>query len=85
MKIRCKEEYTGETGYLVTEPISIYRQHIIKPQYQQLAVEEHLRTCGDRKFHMFPSFKTFQENKILRISYEEYFKDKFKPLLNKKT
>ena len=85
MKIRCKEEYTGETGCLVTEPISIYRQHIIEAQYQQLAVEEHLRTCGDRKFHMFPSFKTFQENKLLRKSYEEYFIDKFKPLLNKKT
>ena len=59
-------------------------QHIRQPQYQQLAVEEHLRTCGDRKFHMFPFFKIIQENKSLRKSYEDYFIDKFKPLLNKK-
>ena len=43
----CKEEYIGETGCLVKERINIYRQHIRQPQYQQLAVEEHLRTCGD--------------------------------------
>ena len=53
-------------------------------QYQQLAVEEYLRTCGDGKFHMFPFFKIIQENKSLRKSYEDYFTDKFKPLLNKK-
>ena len=79
----CKEEYIGETGYIVKERVNIYRQHIKQPQYQQLAVEEHLRTCGDGKFHMFPVFKILQENKSLRKSYEEYFIDKFKPLLNK--
>ena len=47
----CKEGYTGETGYLVKERINIYIQHIRQRQYQQLAVEEHLRTCGDGKFH----------------------------------
>ena len=35
-------------------------------QYQQLEVEEHLRTCGDEKFHMFPFFKILQDSlKIL--------------------
>ena len=81
----CKEEYIGETGCLVKELINISRQHIRQPQYQQLAAEEHLRTCGDGKFHMFPFFKIIQENKSLRKSYEDYFIDKFKPLLNKKT
>ena len=81
----CKEEYTGEKGCLLKERIYIYRQHIRQPQYQQLAVEEHLRTCGDRKFHMFPFFKIIQENKSLRKSYEDYFIDKFKPLLNRNT
>ena len=65
--------------------INIYRQHIRQLQYQQFSVEEHLRTCGDGKFHMFPFFKFLQENKPLRKSYEDYFSDKFKPLLNKKT
>ena len=81
----CKEEYIGETGCLVKERINIYRKHIRQPQYQQLAVEEHLSTCGDGKFHMFPFFKILQENKSLRKSYEDYFIDKFKPLPNKKT
>ena len=65
--------------------INIYRQHIRHPQYQQLAVEEHLRTCGDGKFHMFSFFKIIQENKSLRKSYEDFLIDKFKLLLNKKT
>ena len=81
----CKEKYTGETGCLVKERINIYRKHIRQPQYQKLALEEHLRTRGDGKFHMFPFFKINQENKSLRKSYEDYFIDKFKPLLNKKT
>ena len=46
------KEYEGETGCLVKERINIYRQHIRQPQYQQLAVEGYLRTCGDRKFHV---------------------------------
>ena len=61
------------------------QQHIRQPQYQQLAVEEHLHTCGDGKFHMFPFFKILQKIKLLRKSYEDYFIDKFKPLFNKKT
>ena len=81
----CKGEYIGETGCLVKERKSIYRQHIRQPQYQQLAVEEHLRTCGDGKFHTVPFFKILQENKSLRKSYEDYFIDKFKLLVNKKT
>ena len=53
--------------------------------YRFESVEEHLRTCGDGKFHIFPFFKILQENKSLKKSYEDYFIDKFKPLLNKKT
>ena len=67
------------------EQINIYRQHIRKPQFQQLAVEDHLRTCEDGKFYMFPSFEIIQENKSLRKSYEDCFIDKFKSFLNKNT
>ena len=73
----CKKEYIVEMGCLVKEQLNIYKQ--------QLAVEEHLRTCGDRKFRMFPFFKIIQENKSLRKFYEDYFVDKLKPLHNKKT
>ena len=81
----CKKEYIVEMGCLVKEQLNIYKQHIRQPQYQQLAVEEHLRTCGDRKFRMFPFFKIIQENKSLRKFYEDYLIDKLKPLHNKKT
>ena len=65
--------------------MNIYRQHTRQPQYQHLAVEEHLHICVDGKVHMFLFFKIIQENKLLRKSYEDYFIDKLKPLLNKKT
>ena len=49
----CQEDYIEERDCLVKEQINIYRQHMRQPEYHQLAVEEHLRTCEDRKFHMF--------------------------------
>ena len=63
--------------------ININRKDIRQSQHQQLAVEEFLRTCGERKFHMFPFYKIIQENKSLRKSYGYYFIDTVKPLLNK--
>ena len=78
----CKEKYIGGMGCLVKERINNYRQHKRQLQYQQLVVKEHLRTCGDGKFHMFPFFKIIPESKSLRKSYEDYFINKFKPLLN---
>ena len=62
----------GETGCLVKERINIYRKHITEAQYQQFAVEEHLRKCEDGRF---PFLKIIQENKSLRKSYEDLFID----------
>ena len=62
----CKEEYIGEMGCLVKEQINNYRQHKRQLRYQQLVAKEHLRTCGDGKFHMFPFFKIIPESKSLR-------------------
>ena len=67
------------------ERINICRKHIKQPKYPQLAVEEHLRTCRNGKFHIYSFFKNIQENKSLRKSYEDYLIDKFKHLLNKKS
>ena len=68
-------------NWLSSERVNEYLQS----QYQKQAVEEHLHTCGDGKFYMFPFFKIIQENKSLRKSYGDYFIDRFKRLLNKKT
>ena len=73
----CKKEYTGKMGRLVKQRTNVYRKHLIQPQYQRLIVEEHLRSCGDGKFYMFPFFKIFQKNKSLRKSYWDCFIDKF--------
>ena len=75
----------GRNGLSSEGANKFYRQHIRQPQYLQLAVEENLRTCGEEKFRMFPFFKINLENKLLKKSYEDYFIDKFKPLLNEKT
>ena len=72
----CKKEYIGETGWLVKEQINIYRKHIRQPQYQQLSVEEYLRTCRDGKFRMFPFVKILQENKSLRKYDQDFVIDK---------
>ena len=74
--------YRRKTGFLLKERRNIYRQHM--PQYEQLVVEEHLRTCGNGKFHMFHFFNIIQENISLRKSYGDYFLDKFKLFVNKK-
>ena len=79
----AKEEYIGETSCLVKEQINIDRQHIRQPQYQQLLVEEHLRTVQTESL-MFFCFKILQENKSLKKFDEDYFIDKLKLLLNKK-
>ena len=48
----CTEEYIEETECLVKERRNIYKGHIRQPQYQPLAVEEHLLAWGDEKFHV---------------------------------
>ena len=63
----CQEEYIGETGCLVKENISVYRQHIRQPQYQ-INVEHDLPFCSSGEFQMFPFLQTKQENKLLRKS-----------------
>ena len=80
----CNEEYIGETGEektRVRDRVSVYRQHIRQPHYQQLKCEEYFRICGKGQFKIFPFFKIHSHNKYLREKYEKYFRDKFKPTL----
>ena len=64
------------------EQRNINKQHTRQLQYEQLPVEERLRTCGDEKF-MFPFVKNLQEKKLLRKFYERCFIDKCEHSLNK--
>ena len=63
---KCKEQYVGETGCPVKGRISIYKKHLRQMQYQQFTVEEHLRTCGEGKFHMFLFFEYSARKKITK-------------------
>ena len=82
----CNGEYIEETGtnkQKLCDRVRVYRQHIRQPQYQQLKVEGHLRTCSNDQFKTFPFLRMRSEDKELRRSYEKRFQIKFKTRLNK--
>ena len=53
----CNDEYIGQTGRTLRE-----REREL--QYQMSLVEEHIRTCGNFKFKIFPFFKLRSMDKI---------------------
>ena len=79
------EEYTGETGFGKTkfrDRLRVYRQHIRQPEYQKLKVEEHLRTCGEDAFGIFPLLQMRSSEIDLRRSYKINFMKKYNTKLN---
>ena len=44
--------------------------------------QEHFQTCEEGELKIFPFFKLNLRNKYLREQYENYFQDKFKPMLH---
>ena len=68
----CKEEYVG-----------LYRQHIRTKESQMSLVEEHLRTCRNSKFQIFPFFKLRSMDKINRETHESTYIKQLKPALNR--
>ena len=82
----CSEEYIGETGEgdaKLRDRVRIYRQHIRDPVYQQLKVEEHIRSCGKGKFKIFPLLQMRTKDTNLRRAFETKFQNQFKTMLNK--
>ena len=65
---------------MLEERLNTYRQVIRQPELQQIDVEGHIRTCGGRNFKVMPFSAIREDNKILRESYETYFK----PTMNKR-
>ena len=65
--------------------ISVYRQYIKQPQYQQIKVEEYLCLYSSGEFQMIAFLQVKQERKPLRKVYEDYFRDRFKPYLNRRS
>ena len=79
----CNEEYIGPTGRTLRERVVLYRQHIRTKEYQMSLVEEHLRTCGNSKFQIFPFFKLRSMDKINRETHESTYIKQLKPALNR--
>ena len=68
----------------IRERVVLYRQHIRTKEYQMSLVEEHLRTCGNSKFQIFPFFKLRSMDKINRETHESIYIKQLKPALNRK-
>lgn len=73
----CQEEYIGQTGSLLKERVSVYKQHIQYPQYPMLKVGQHIWTFRKREVTIFPFFQIKEDNKALREAYEDFFMKKF--------
>ena len=58
---------------MLNKRLNTYNQHIRQPELQQIDVEGHIRTCGGGNFKIMPFFAIWEDNKILRESYETYF------------
>ena len=80
----CKEEKIGQTQTMLKERLNTCRQHIGKPEIQQIDVESHTSTCGGGNFKVLAFFTIREDSKILIELYETYFIEKLKPELNER-
>ena len=79
----CREYYIGQTGDKLRARCRVHRQGIL--HNSSIAVDRHIHTCAKnmtRKFSIIPFFKMTSQSKQDRLSKENYFIQKFKPLLN---
>ena len=70
----CGEECNDETGIgkiRLRDRIRVYRQHIRQTEYQSFKLEEHLTTCGEDTFEIFPLLRMRSSTIDLRRSYEK--------------
>ena len=80
----CKEEKIGQTQTMLKERLNICRQHIRKPEIQQIDVESHIRICSGGNFKVLAFLTIREDSKILIELYETYFIEKLKPELNER-
>ena len=81
----CNEYYIGETGDSLRHRMTVHRQQIRDPTTRMLGVSKHIAECAkDIKpnFTVFPFYKVFSPSESARKFKEQYFINKFKPVLN---
>ncbi len=77
----CGEDYSGCTNNL-RKRVTIHKQHIRQPQYEQCPVTSHLRKCSGGQFKIFPFFRTHTDNNPDLYATERRFIKQLKPKLN---
>ena len=78
----CDEIYIGQTGNALSERTRIHRQQIRDPNVRQIPLSNHLETCGNKKFSIFPFHKMYDSSEVRRRIKENNFIEMFKPVLN---
>ena len=79
------EAYLGETGDKLSTRWTVHRQQSkLHPTQAPVQADVHFRICGNNKYVVFPFYRPKYNDTNLRRRYEEYFQQKFKPLLNGK-
>ena len=69
---------------MLKEGLNTYRQHIRKPELQQIDVEGHIRTCHAGNFKIMPFLQFRKTAKSKESHMRHIFFEKFKLALNKR-
>ena len=80
-----KEFYIGETGDELQIRWTVHRfQSRLTPAEAPVHADIHLRTCGKKRYSVFPFYRPKKNDMSLRRHYEDAFIAKFEPKLNGK-
>ena len=81
----CNEKYIGKTDQKLKRRMNLHRSQINQPRNRNMPVSEHLDTCGNGTFRVFPIYKLNYNNDKDLLLKESYFIRKYSPKLNGKT
>ena len=82
----CNENYIGESGDSLRNRAAVHRNQILLKHKRKLFVSNHIYHCAKDRIPMFkicPFYKLQCKDEVFRTEQEEYFIQKYKPLLNR--
>ena len=82
----CNENYIRESSDSLRYRTAVHRNQILLEHYRKLVVSNHIYHCVKDKIPMFkicPFYKLQCVNEIFRKEKEEYFIQKYTPILNR--
>ena len=81
----CGHNYTGETGDVLRNRVTVHKQQIKDPHTRMLGVSKHIDECAaglTPQFTIFPFYKILSPSEVIRKNKERFFISKYKPVLN---